>query len=51
MLTQENAILFAVVALAAATGVATYGFLVTRYGERFALLGESAAGFNSPAQF
>lgn len=51
MFTKENAILFGVVALAAATGVATYGFLVIRYGERIPLLGESAAGFNSPAAF
>ena len=45
---QKDLIMFAVVALAAATGVFTYAWLVNRFGDDVPFLGDSAAAFNSP---
>lgn len=48
---QKDLIMFGVVALAAASGVAIYGWLIARYGNDVQFLADSAAGFNSPTDF
>ena len=48
---QQDLIMFAIVAAAAATGVFAYGWLVTNFGDRVPVLGDSAAAFNSPLEY
>jgi len=48
---KNDLIMFGVVALAAATGVAIYGWAVTRFGDQVPFLADSAAGYNSPLEY
>lgn len=48
---KSDLIMFGVVALAAATGVAIYGLAVNRFGSQVTFLAESAAAYNSPLAY
>lgn len=50
-MSKNDLIMFGVVALAAASGVAIYGWAVTRYSDSVPFLGDSAAAFNSPVSY
>ena len=47
-MSKNDLIMFGVVALAAASGVAIYGWLVIRFADDVPFLADSAAAFNSP---